>query len=68
MFPSFHELLVNDLASIVFAGLDVYGLLNDGICPTAKCPPSTILGDAKLSRSSDGRRTWQGTVVKFGIG
>jgi hypothetical protein len=43
VFPTLHELLVNDLASIVFAGLDMYGLLDDGICAASKRASCAIL-------------------------
>lgn len=38
-----HELLVDDLARIVLPGLDVYRLLDDGICSAAKRPSGTVL-------------------------
>lgn len=43
VFPPLHELLVNDLASIVFTRLDVYGFLHDSICTTSKRASCTIL-------------------------
>ena len=33
MLAPLHELLVDDLAGIVFAGVDVDGLLHDGVRP-----------------------------------
>ena len=43
MLAPLHELLVDDLAGIVLAGLDVHGLLYDGIRAAAQCLASTIL-------------------------
>lgn len=36
MFSALHQLLVNDFASIIFAGLDVDRLLDDSVSPTAQ--------------------------------
>ena len=47
--PPLHELLVDDLASIVLPGLDVYGLLDDGIRPTPECLAGAVLGRTMLS-------------------
>ena len=44
VFPPLHELLVDDLASIVLAGLDVYGLLHDSVRSAAECLACPILG------------------------
>lgn len=43
VFPPLHELLVDDFASIVFACLDVYGLLDDSICTASKRTTCAIL-------------------------
>lgn len=48
--PSLHEFLVDDLACVVFARLDVDGLLHDGIGPTSKGFSRAIL-TAKTARS-----------------
>ena len=41
--PPFHEFLVDHLACIVLARLDVHGFLHDGIRPTPERLSSTIL-------------------------
>ena len=43
MFATFHEFLVYDFASKVFACFDMDGFLYDGISATAKGLPSSIL-------------------------
>lgn len=43
MFSSLHQLLVNYFASIIFAGLDVDRLLDDGVGPTTQGLPRAIL-------------------------
>ena len=43
MFSPLHELLVDDLAGIVLAGLDVHGLLDDGIGAAAQGLACAIL-------------------------
>ena len=72
VFPSFHELLVDDLTGIVFASADVNGLFDNGIRSTSESPSSTVLRLARFLASLPGRRagddrwkghTWQGTVT-----
>ncbi len=41
--PPLHEFLVDDFARIVLASLDMHGLLDDRVRPTAKSLASTIL-------------------------
>ena len=43
VFPSFHKFLVDHLARIVLAGLDMNRFLNDGIRSTSQSFPSAIL-------------------------
>ena len=43
MLPPLHELLVDDLASIILARLDMHGLLYDGIRAAAQCLASAVL-------------------------
>jgi hypothetical protein len=50
MFPSLHKLLIDDLASIILARLDMNGLFDNGIRSTAKGLASTVLR-AKQGRS-----------------
>ena len=70
--PSFHELLIDDLAGIVFTGTNVNGLFNNSVRPTSESPSSTVLRLALFLASLPGRRTgddrqrghtWQGTVT-----
>lgn len=70
--PSFHELLIDNLAGIVFAGTNVNGLFDYGVRPTSESPSSTVLRLALFLASLPGRRegddrqrghTWQGTVT-----
>lgn len=60
MFSPLHELLVDDLAGIVFAGLDVYGLLHDSICAASERSSCAILqksrSDSKKTKASQHRR------------
>lgn len=68
-----HELFVDDLAGIVFPGLDVDGLLHDSVCATAErlaCAVLRVCRESKQQRISNRiipparpTRTWQGTVV-----
>ena len=44
VFASFHELLVDHLASIVYSCLDVNGLLDNSIGPASQRPARAILG------------------------
>lgn len=41
--PALHELFVDDLAGIVFAGLDVDGFLDDGVGAAADGPACAVL-------------------------
>lgn len=43
MFSALHQLLIDDLACIIFASLDVDGLLDDGISSTAQRLARTVL-------------------------
>lgn len=43
VFPTLHKLLIDDLARIVFSGLDMDGLLDDGICSAAQCLACAVL-------------------------
>jgi hypothetical protein len=43
MFSALHKLLVDDLAGIVFPGLDVNSLFHDGISTAAQSFTGTIL-------------------------
>jgi len=43
MFSTLHQLLVNDFASIIFAGLNVNRLLDDSVGPTAQGLPRAVL-------------------------
>ena len=71
-----HELLVDDLAGIVFDRLDVNGLLYDSICPAAQCLTGAVLRDIRCDqRQSDAPmvrvETWTpyapGTVLSSGL-
>lgn len=42
-----HKLLVDDFAGIVFARLDVNGLLYDGVCPATQCLTGAVLRDTR---------------------
>lgn len=48
MFATFHESLIYDFASKVFACFDMNGFLDDGIGATSKGLPSSILGAGEL--------------------
>ena len=41
--PPLHEFLVDHLACIVLARLDVHGFLHDGVRPTPQCLSGAIL-------------------------
>ena len=51
--PALHELLVDDLASIVLAGLDVHGLLDDGVCTASQSLSGAILAGQKSQSPED---------------
>ena len=67
VFPALHELLVDDLARVVLARLDVHGLLHDRIRSATESPASAVLPPviSVLFSQLLGRRlrTWQGMVV-----
>lgn len=66
MFPALHELLVDDFASIVLAGLDVDGFLDNGVGSTAESPAGSVLseiGKLKGEQKECRKRTEQGTVT-----
>ncbi len=44
--PALHEFLIDDLASVVLAGLDMDCLLDYGACPASECLSSAILQEA----------------------
>ena len=54
--PTLHEFLVNDLASKVLAGLDVYRFFDDSIRPTSKGFTSPILQGYSISAPVNDRR------------
>jgi hypothetical protein len=56
MLPPLHELLVDDLAGIVLAGLDVDGLLHDGIRSATKRLACAILVRNERGSESLGHR------------
>ena len=75
MFSTLHKLLVDDLAGIVLASLDVDRLLDDSICSTSKRTPCPVL-EGQQSRTRGIKQlnvalaicgeighTWQGTVI-----
>lgn len=43
MFTALHEFLVDNFAGIIFACLDVYGLLHDGVSAAPECLSRAIL-------------------------
>jgi hypothetical protein len=51
MFAALHELLVDDLAGIVLAGLNVDGLLYNSIGAATQRLAGAILGDSQLVRA-----------------
>lgn len=66
-----HELLVDDLAGIVLARLDVHGLLYDGVCSTAERLASAILpnSDENMPKQRHehlnySAHTWHGIVAE----
>lgn len=66
MLAALHEALVDDLAGVVLAALDVDRLLHDRVRPAAERLSGAVLSGA--SRSASLRRhgrvlTWQGTVA-----
>jgi hypothetical protein len=48
MFPPLHKLLVDNLARIILASLDMNRLFHDGIRPTAESLASAILRIFKI--------------------
>ena len=52
VFTALHELLVDDLTGIVLAGLDVYGLLHDGVRPAAEGLARPILSSSRAGSIS----------------
>ena len=68
---AFHELFIDDLAGIVFAGLDMDGFLHNSIRPAAEGLTSAILLEAAIRIARDKTidqdhyiaLTWHGTVV-----
>ena len=67
MFSALHQLLVNDFAGIILAGLDVDRLLDDSVSPTAQRLSRAVLEGDSFSKyketRGDDEPTWHGTVV-----
>jgi hypothetical protein len=65
VFPPLHELLIDDLASIVLSSLDVDRLFDDSIRSTPKRPSSAVLTMNVIFSSKDRWKVhaWQGTVT-----
>ena len=55
MFSALHQLLVNDFASIIFAGLDVDRLLDDSVSPTAQRLSRAVLKGYLFSKYKETR-------------
>ena len=68
VFASFHELLVDYLARIVYPCLDVDGLLDDGISPTSQSPARAILGSASGETTNQYRERENRNLARNGGG
>ena len=55
MFSTLHQLLVNDFASIILAGLDVDRLLDDSVSPTAQRLSRAVLEGYLFSKYKETR-------------
>ena len=55
MFSALHELLVDDLAGVVLAGLDVDGLFDDGVGAAPEGLARPVLGRGRYQQA--GRRS-----------
>ena len=55
MFSALHQLLVDDFASIIFAGMDVDRLLDNSESPTAQRLSRAILEEYLLSKYKETR-------------